>query len=405
MTLQPDGAIIVAGNTYFGTPDNNFGFALTRYGADGILDPNFGADGKVTTDLGPGGDLAASVVVQADGKILAGGYANFEDGSDNLDLALVRYNADGSIDSDFGSDGMVINNLNPGFDYTAAMALQPDGKLIAVGLSGSDFLVTRYLTGVSGTTPQSVNLSTRALVGADENVLIGGFIISGSDSKEVILRALGPSILVGASSALADPVLELHAPDGTVIINDNWRDTQEQEIIDSGLPPALDLESAIVITLEPGAYTAIVRGQNGGSGVGLIELYDLDEAVSKLPNISSRGFVGSGDDVMIAGVIIAGDNNATLVLRGLGPSLEQFGITNALQDPVMELYDANGTVADSNDDWRNVQEAALQASSLAPTDDREAALLTNLTAGAYTAILRGKDGSIGIGLIEVYNLP
>ena len=255
-----------------------------------------------------------------------------EVGSDNLDLALVRYNADGSIDSEFGSDGTVITNLNPGFDYITAMVMQPDGKLIAVGAAGPDFLVARYLTGVSGTTPQSVNLSTRALVGADENVLIGGFIISGSDSKEVILRALGPSILVGASSALADPVLELHAPDGTVIINDNWRDTQEQEIIDSGLPPALDLESAIVTTLEPGVY-AIVRGQNGGSGVGLIELYDLEEAVSKLPNISSRGFVGSGDDVMIAGVILAGENNATLVLRGLGPSLEQFGITDALQVP------------------------------------------------------------------------
>jgi uncharacterized delta-60 repeat protein len=406
MVLQADGAIIVAGFTFFGTPDNNHGFALARYGADGNLDPDFGADGKVITDLGPGGDLAASVVVQPDGKVLAGGYANFELGSDDLDLALVRYNSDGSLDSEFGSDGTVITNLTPGIDTLAAMAMQADGKLIATGGAGSDFLVARYLTGVSGTTPQPLNLSTRASVGTGENVLIGGFIITGADSKRVILRALGPSMLLGdATPVLADPVLELHAPDGTVTTNDNWRDTQEQEIIGATLNPADDRESAIVGTLAPGPYTVVVRGDDNSSGVGLVELYDLDEAAdSKLANLSSRGFVGSSDNVMIAGLILADENNATLVLRGLGPSLGQFGIADSLQDTTLELYDANGTVTAFNDDWRNPQEAALQASSLAPTDDREAALLVELTAGAYTAILRGKNDSSGVGLIEVYNL-
>src|SRR5262249_25068231 len=135
-------------------------------------------------------------------------------------------------------------------------------------------------------------------------------------------------------------------------------------------------------------------------------LYDLDEAAtSSLTNISSRGFVGLGDDVMIAGFILAGANNAAVVVRGLGPSLGQFGIANSLQDPTLDLYDADGPLTSSNDDWKDSQEAALQATSLAPTDDREAALLVDLTAGAYTAILRGKNNSSGVGLVEVYNLP
>jgi len=286
------------------------------------------------------------------------------------------------------------------------MALQPDGKLIAVGYTGtsSDFLVARYLTGVSGMTPQSLNLSTRARVGTDANVLIAGFIISGADAKRVILRALGSSLSLGEMDVLADPVLELHAPGGTIMTNDNWRDTQEQEIIDTTLQPPADQESAIVATLNPGSYTTVVRGKDNGSGLGLVELYDLDQVASELANISSRGFVAAGDDVMIAGLIFSGENNATAVVRGLGPSLSQFGIGDSLQDPILDLYDANGAVIASDDDWRDSQEAALEASTLAPADDREAAVLVQLTAGAYTAVLRGKDGTQGIGLIEAYNL-
>ena len=300
----------------------------------------------------------------------------------------------------------MINNLSPGLDIITAMALQPDGKLIAVGYTGtsSDFLVARYLTGVSGMTPQSLNLSTRARVGTDANVLIAGFIISGADAKRVILRALGSSLSLGEMDVLADPVLELHAPGGTIMTNDNWRDTQEQEIIDTTLQPPADQESAIVATLNPGSYTTVVRGKDNGSGLGLVELYDLDQVASELANISSRGFVAAGDDVMIAGLIFSGENNATAVVRGLGPSLSQFGIGDSLQDPILDLYDANGAVIASDDDWRDSQEAALEASTLAPADDREAAVLVQLTAGAYTAVLRGKDGTQGIGLIEAYNL-
>ncbi|MBA3609464.1 MAG: hypothetical protein H0W43_13330, partial [Chthoniobacterales bacterium] len=406
MALQPDGSIVVAGLTFFETSDNNHAFALARYGADGNLDSTFGTGGKVTTDLNLHGDLAANVAVQADGKILAGGYANFDisDTDADLDLALVRYNPDGSLDPEFGDDGAVITNLTPGIDTFAAITLQADGKLIGVGGAGPDLFVARYLTGVSGMTPHSVNMSTRASVGTDENVLIAGFIITGADSKKVILRALGPSLLPGDASVLADPVLELHAPDGTLTTNDNWRVAQEQEIIDTNLPPDDDRESAIVATLEPGTYTAVLRGQDNGSGVGLVELYDLDEAPSELANISSRGFVGTGANVMIAGFILAGENNATVVLRGLGPSLGQFGVADSLQDPTLDIYDANGTVTASNGDWRDLQEAALQSANLAPNDGREAALLVTLTAGAYTAILHGENGSEGIALIEVYRL-
>jgi uncharacterized delta-60 repeat protein len=408
ITLQRDGAIVVAGFIYLETGENNFGFALARYGADGILDPGFGANGKVTTDLNLLGDLVASVVVQPDGKILAGGYANFQISSQNLDLALVRYNRDGSLDSGFGNNGIVISDLSPGFDIISAMVLQADGKLIAAGSTGStsDFLVARYLTDVSGTTPQALNMSTRALVGTGENVLIGGFIVTGSDSKIVLLRALGPSLMLGdATPLLVDPILELHAPNGTLITNDSWADTQEEEILNTGLNPADPRESAILTTLGPGPYTVTMRGKDNGIGVGLVEIYDLDTiGTSKLANVSSRGSVGTGDNVMIAGVILSGENNAIVVLRGLGPSLGQFGITDSLQDPTLDLYDANGTLTASDDNWRELQEAALQASGLAPTDDREAALLVELAAGAYTAVLRGNNESTGVGLIEAYNL-
>jgi hypothetical protein len=286
------------------------------------------------------------------------------------------------------------------------MTMQPDGKLLAVGTAGPDFLVARYLTGVSGMTPQTLNMSSRVHVEIGDNVSICGFIIAGTGPKKVMVRALGPSVLLGnVAAVLADPILELHRPDGTVTTNDNWRDTQEDEIVSTTLAPGDDRESAIVVSLDPGTYTAVVRGKDAGTGVSLVELYDLDEATSSsLANISSRGLVETGDDVMIAGLILAGENNATVVLRGLGPSLGQFQIADSLQDPTLDLYGSDGTLIAANDDWKSPEEAALQASSLAPTDDREPALLATLTAGSYTAILREKNGASGIGLIEVYHL-
>ena len=191
------------------------------------------------------------------------------------------------------------------------------------------------------TPAQPLNISTRMEVLTDAQVLIGGFIITGNDPKEVILRAIGPSLgAFGIADPLADPVLELHASDGSLItMNDNWKDTQQTEIEASGFQPQNDLESAIISTLDPGNYTAVVSGKDGGTGVGLVEGYDLDQAAdSQFGNISTRGFVETGTNVMIGGFILGGESgNANVVVRALGPSLTAFGVTGALADPTLEL--------------------------------------------------------------------
>lgn len=235
--------------------------------------------------------------------------------------------------------------------------------------------------------------------------MIGGFIITGTQTKTVIVRGIGPSLSV--PGALADPVIEVHGSSGELIAtNDNWQDaTTRQQIIDSGLAPTNDLESALWGVINPGAYTVVVRGKNNATGVGLFEVYDLDQTVpSKLANVSTRGFVSTGDNVMIGGIIIMGSTPANVLVRAIGPSLASFGVPNALQDPTLELHDGNGALLASNDNWRTDQEAEILGTFIAPTDDRESAILRNLAPGAYTAILRGSGNSSGIALIEAYQL-
>ncbi len=252
------------------------------------------------------------------------------------------------------------------------------------------------------------NISTRLNILTGENVLIGGFIITGEDSKRVIVRAIGPALgSVGLAGALEDPVLELNQADGTVVTNDNWKDTQQTEIEDTGLQPTDDLESAIVATLPPGAYTAVVSGKDGGTGIGLVEVYDLDEFIGPiLANISTRGFIDQGDDVMIGGFIAGptGSGTVDVVIRAIGPSLSGFGIADPLLDPILELRDANGGLLASNDNWKETQETEIEATGLAPTNDAESAMLQTLPTGAYTAIVRGAGDTTGVGLVEVYNL-
>jgi hypothetical protein len=209
---------------------------------------------------------------------------------------------------------------------------------------------------------------------------------------------------------LADPVLELHGPGAFVTItNDNWRDTQQNEIMNSGLAPQNDLESAIIATLQPGAYTSIVQGKNGASGVGLVEVYDLDlVAASKLANISTRSFVQTGDNRLIGGFILGSNSGgAKVIVRAIGPSLTQFGISNALADPTLELRDSNGALLLANDNWQDDpnQAAQVAASGLAPNNPLESAISTSLLPGAYTAIVAGQNGGTGIGLVEIYNIP
>jgi uncharacterized repeat protein (TIGR01451 family) len=254
------------------------------------------------------------------------------------------------------------------------------------------------------------NISTRLSVGTGDNVLIGGLIISGTLPKKIVIRGLGPSLAdAGVPGVLANPTLELYDGTGKLILsNDNWRDSQEQEIMDTGIPPTNDFESAIVATLDPGFYTAIVRGKNNTTGNGLVEVYDLDpstDLATRLVNISTRGFVQTGDAVMIGGVIVQGAAEKHLLVRGIGPSLADAGVANALLDPTLDLFDGSGTVVATNDNWRDTQEQAIIDSTVPPTDDRESAVDVHLMPGAYTAIVRGKNDTTGNALVEVYELP
>jgi len=255
---------------------------------------------------------------------------------------------------------------------------------------------------------QALNLSTRAEVQAGDQVSIGGFIVTGTSPKRVILRAIGPSLTgFGIANPLADPVLELHASDQTLIAsNDNWQDSDETGITATGLAPSNLLESAMVETLDPGGYTAVMSGKNGTTGIGLVEVYDLDQAAdSQLANISTRAAVQTGNDVMIGGFILGGGGAGTTVLvRALGPSLTQFGVVGALPDPTLELRDSNGALIRSNDDWKDTQQTEIEGAGLSPSDDLESAILATLSPGGYTAIVAGKDGVTGVGLVEVYRL-
>jgi len=253
------------------------------------------------------------------------------------------------------------------------------------------------------------NISSRLNVGAGENQAIAGFIISGNEPKNVVVRAIGPSLAqFGVRGVLANPALEVHDQTGAVIAsNSEWQSSQRAEIEASGLAPANAAEAAAKLTLAPGAYTAVMRAETGGVGIGLVEVYDLSSASSSvLANISTRGFVGTQDGVMIAGFIIGGNNGSQkVIVRALGPSLASHGISQALADPTLELHDSNGAVVAANDNWKDdLQAIELQATALAPSDYREAATVDWLPPGAYTAIVRGKYGATGVGLVEVYCL-
>ena len=265
-------------------------------------------------------------------------------------------------------------------------------------------------------TPSGVlgNISTRLLVQTGDNVLIGGFIITGTAPKQVLIRGIGPSLThFGVSNALADPVLELHLPDGSVVSNDNWmindqtQQSQQAIISATNAAPSDNLESAMLVTLNPGAYTVILSGRNQTTGIGLVEVYDFGLAASAtLANISTRGFVNTGDNAMIGGFIVipAGSGSTTLLIRAIGPSLVAAGVNNALADPVLELHDSNGG-SFTNDNWQDDPNAGLIPASLQPRDPRESATYQTLPPGAYTVIVRGANNAIGVGLVEVYALP
>jgi uncharacterized protein (DUF1800 family) len=275
------------------------------------------------------------------------------------------------------------------------------------GRSAAFAVALSFWAGSAHAVSSAVNISTRMVVETGDNVLIAGFIISGTGQKNVGLRAIGPSLPV--PGALSDPVLELHDGSGrTITTNDNWRSTQQDAIIAAGLAPANDNDSALLATLSPGSYTVVVRGVNNATGVALVEVYDLDAGTpaSRLANISTRGDVLVGDNVMIGGFIIRGDVTKQMLVRVAGPTLSLNGtpISGRLLDPTLELRDANGVLLQQNDNWRSDQGAEIAASTLAPSDDREPALIAGLSPGNYTAIVRGAGDTTGVALIEMYDL-
>jgi hypothetical protein len=252
------------------------------------------------------------------------------------------------------------------------------------------------------------NISTRGWVGTADNAMIAGVIVTGSDPTRVLIRALGPSLgAYGVTGALADPLLILKDSRGqTIADNNDWNVSfQTAEVQATGLAPTNSRESAVVATLNPNSsYTAVIYGLASTTGIAVAEVYDLnDGSLARLANISTRGLVQNDESVMIGGFIIR-QPSGRVIVRALGPSLQSFGVPNALPDPFLELHDSNGALLASNDGWRSNQEAEIIATHLPPSQDAEAAIVTNLPAGAYTGIVRDANAATGIGLIEVYDL-
>lgn len=302
---------------------------------------------------------------------------------------------DGLFDSGVKTTGTFSYTFTQAGHYDYFCRVEPDQMVGIIDVLGGE------------TGSQPLNISTRVQVQTGEGAMIGGFIITGTAPKKVILRAIGPSLgQAGVAGALSDPTLQLNGAGGAISSNDDWKSTQQSDIQASGVPPTDQRESAIVATLLPGNYTGIVQGKSGATGVGLVEIYDLDSAAdSKLANISSRGAVGTNSNVMIGGFILGkGTGAARILVRAIGPTLKQAGITNVLADPTLELHDANGALVRANDNWKDNQQTDIEATGIPPKDDLESAILATLPAGAYTAIVSGKSGSVGVGLVEVYHL-
>ena len=255
-----------------------------------------------------------------------------------------------------------------------------------------------------------VNISTRMRVGTNDDVLIGGFIITGTQSQKIILRALGPSLVAsGIAGALSNPTMELRSSSGALIAsNDDWQDSsQAAQITSTGIPPTNSRESAIIATLAPGSYTAIVRGVNNTTGIALIEGYELSSGAAKLANISTRGRVGTGDSVLIGGFIVQGSGPKKLLIRALGPSLGvgSGAISDVLANPSLELRNSAGNLVSSNDNWSSSASAAqISATGIPPTRTEESAILATLAPGNYTAIVRGVNNTTGVALVELYDL-
>ncbi|MGB2971746.1 MAG: hypothetical protein WBD29_05200, partial [Candidatus Competibacter sp.] len=251
---------------------------------------------------------------------------------------------------------------------------------------------------------QLINLSTRAWVGTGDSVLIAGFVIRGSSPKKVLIRAIGPSMAkAGVPNLLYDPTLTLYNGQTVLASNNDWQDSQKTAIEATGKAPPDPQESAILTTLNPGPYTAIIRGANDTTGNALVEVYDIERSAIRLINVSTRGRTETGDSVMIAGFVIGGSSPKQILVRALGPALNAAGVPATLADPTLTLYQGQ-TVVTSNDNWQDSQKTAIEATRKAPLNLQESAILKTLNPGAYTAIVRGANSTVGNSLVEVYDL-
>ena len=301
--------------------------------------------------------------------------------------------------------------LQNSFPGISSIAVQADGKILAGGLfdtlapEEAAPVARKNIARLKLKPANLANISTRLRIHTGDNAMIGGFIITGTQQKKVIVRGIGPSLPM--TGALADPIIEVHGASGELLAtNDDWNDaTTRNEIIASGLAPSHEKESALWGILNPGAYTVIVRGKNDTTGTGLFEVYDLDaNADSKLANVSTRGFENTGDDVIIGGVILSGAAPTRVLFRAIGPSLTNFGVPNALEDPILELRNGDGVLIAINYDWRDDQEEQIIATGLPPSNNSESAIVRDLSPGNYTSIIRRTNNDTGVALIEAYEL-
>jgi hypothetical protein len=429
------------------SPTGTYSFGASDHGDQFFLEADTNADGSMDYSYG-------TVARASDGKLIYTKIGNADTGQFNQDdntisvqVTVAKLNAalpDGHTSI---TNGSVIAGLRSR-SYTVEVVPPVSGQASRQGRrdiarGGTQFVVhdsafpAPAATPAStpepspsvapGTTPeptppriQLANISSRVAVQTGNNVGIGGFIIRTTANKRVMVRGIGPSLKVGGTplaGSLQDPVIELRDQSGALITsNDNWREgaegaeSQEAAITASGLAPADDKEAALIANLPGGNYTAIVKGAEDSEGLGLIEIYDLEaESFADLGNISTRGTVGTGDDVLIGGFIVRDtsslNQSQSILVRGIGPSLPSNQVPGKLADPTLELFNAQGALLGSNDDWRAASnQAAINASTLAPLNDKEAAILSTLAPGAYTAVLRGANNTTGIGLVEVYNL-
>ncbi len=400
--LKKYGALVADNGNFFSVsvcPDNRFpAHAFDRLSAIDINNfevvqstgPNEGPRSPGAPSVNAGPDLLA----EAPATIALSG--NVNDPSSSATVQWRMYSGPAAVN--FASPQHASSSVTFNTPGVYTLMLSADDGVHAIAYDAVVVHVTKR--------DAMANISTRVAVAAGNSVAIGGFIIGGAERKQVIIRALGPSLVRnGVSGALADPKLQLFDSKGMPIAaNDNWRSRQESAIQQTKLAPKDDREAAIFATLRPGAYTAVVSGNNAGSGIALVEVYDLQESPSsKLANISTRGFAGTAGQVMIGGTIVTGPDSAHVLFRAIGPSLAAAGIPNALRDPQLELFNSNGAKLASNDNWKR-NENAVRTTGLAPTADAESVVIANLRPGGYTAIVSGVNGATGVALVEAYHL-